>query len=108
MAFSHQGVRHDLPTSGYVSNSPRYSNRNQPVTSGSENRQQNMYRGAYPEYDNDEYLVPNVMKNDLSGKSGIQDPQSQVCILFIYLMKISFWAKDYPTFIYVRVGGGSI
>ena len=79
MAHNHQGIRHDILADRYVANLPRYTNKTQHVTPGFQEqspRQQNMYSGSYPEYDG--YLVPHTLRSDLSDRSDVQDPQSQV------------------------------
>ena len=79
MAYNHQGVRHDMLTTRYLSKFPGYSNRNQQTTLGYQEQprsQKNVYSSGYPVYDNGGYIAPNTLKSD---KSDVKDTQSQVC-----------------------------
>ena len=84
MAYNHRGVRHDLFTARYLSNLPPYY-RSQHLTFGFQEqppREQNLYSGGYPVYDNDGYITANSPKNDLSEKSHTEDRQNQVCLCY--------------------------
>ena len=88
MAYNHQGIRHDMLTARYLSHFPGYSRRNLYLNSGYQEqplRQQNVYSGGYPVYDNEGYLTPNTLKSHVGDKSDMKDPQSEVRIVLIHL-----------------------